>query len=88
MTKRALITPRLSHSYISPKKSSPPLRYLSKKTQPPPVPSPVNIGLQGPRHHRPATASSGAAHRRQNQVRFLLLAGKTTQSFRLKWTNK
>ncbi|XP_050255134.1 uncharacterized protein LOC126701030 [Quercus robur] len=76
-----LITPRLFHSYISPKKSSHPLRYLSKKTQPPPVPFPVNIGLQGPRHHRPATASAGAAHRRQNQVRFLLLAGKTTQSF-------
>ena len=58
-----------------------PLVYLSKKiqplsqislqkSQPPPVPSPTNLWLQGPRHHRPATASAGAAHRRQNQVLF------------------
>ncbi|KAF3974925.1 hypothetical protein CMV_001793 [Castanea mollissima] len=46
-------------------------------------PSPANLQLQGPRHHRPTPASAGAAHSRQNQVRFLLLAGKTTQSLRL-----
>ncbi|KAF3959625.1 hypothetical protein CMV_015584 [Castanea mollissima] len=45
-------------------------------------PSPANLQLQGPRHHRPTPASPGAAHSRQNQVRFLLLAGKTTQSLR------
>ena len=59
-------------SHISLQKPQPPSQISLLKTQPPSVPSPSNLRLQGPRHQRPAPASAGAAHHRQNQVLFCL----------------
>ena len=73
---------KLSFLYISPKKIQPPSQISLQKSQPPPVPSPANLRLQGPRHHRPAPASTGAAHRRQNQVLFCLFRLGIFFSFR------
>ena len=67
-----------SHS----KKIQPPSQISLQKTQPPPVPHPANLQLQGPRHHRPAPTSAGAAHRRQNQVLFCLFRLDFSFSFR------
>ena len=52
------------------KKIQPSSQISLQKSQPPPVPSPANLWLQGPRHHRPAPASVGTAHCQQNQVLF------------------
>ena len=73
---------KLSLSYIYSKKIQPPSQISLQKSQPPPVPSPANLRLQGPRHHRPAPASTGAAHRRQNQVLFCLFRLGVFFSFR------
>ena len=43
---------------------------------------PLSLQSLGPRHHRPATASDGAAHRRQNQVLFCVFRLDFSFSFR------
>nr|XP_023919961.1 uncharacterized protein LOC112031498 [Quercus suber] len=69
MSRNYLCDKTLPLVYLS-KKIQPPSQISLQKTQPPPDASPANLRLQGPRHHRPAPASAGAAHRRQNRKIF------------------
>ena len=69
-------------SHISLQKHPATLLNFSPKNPATFVPSPSNLRLQGPRHHRPAPASAGAAHHRQNQVLFCLFRLDFSFSFR------